>query len=177
MVKIPANLLLTPFRTQNVPPPMSSYQLPLITPASKPDRQQHSRAPIHVSFSSSRDVLAVLHHQGLVQLWDLRTRLDPGRGKAIDPSKICDASLTNALTEGSRARQVVLSSSKNEPDTLKVSILASDSEGDYILHFSVSHSTPSSPGVVRLPGASGRLLYSSFRTFWQSISGEIFEGA
>ncbi len=174
-----ANLLLTPFRTQNVPPPMSSYQLPLIIDNSdgKPDKLQHLRTPIHVSFSSSRDSIAVLHHQGLVQLWDLHTRLEFGRGKVIDPSRISEVSLTDTLTKGSRARQVLLTARKGESDTMTVSVLASDSEGDYIVYFTVTDSIPSPPKIARLASASGRLLHGSYRTFWQSGSGEIFEGA
>ncbi|KLO09706.1 IkappaB kinase complex, IKAP component [Schizopora paradoxa] len=166
------NVLLTPFRTQNVPPPMSSCQLALTTDN---NHTQQARTPLHVSFSSSRDTLAVLHQQGLVRLYDLRTRLEPGRGKAVDPSKICEISLTDTLSKGSRARQCILTGQKQDLDILHVAVLASDSEGDYILHANVTQSESSPPKIVRLPSASGRLLYSSYRIFWQSISGEIFE--
>lgn len=56
-------LLITPFRTQNTPPPMSSYQLGLPSQA------------VHVSLSPSEDALAVLTSTGLVQVWDLGTSL------------------------------------------------------------------------------------------------------
>ncbi|GMK55839.1 hypothetical protein CspeluHIS016_0208950 [Cutaneotrichosporon spelunceum] len=56
-------LLVTPFRTQNTPPPMSSYQLSL------------SAQAMHVSMSPSEDALAVLTTTGMVQIWDLNTSL------------------------------------------------------------------------------------------------------
>nr|XP_018259126.1 elongator complex protein 1 [Kwoniella dejecticola CBS 10117]OBR81284.1 elongator complex protein 1 [Kwoniella dejecticola CBS 10117] len=74
-------LLITPFRTQNAPPPMSSYHLDLPS------------VPVHVSLSDSSDSLAVLFSDGLVHVWDLNTRLpDPksgsrlrGGGKVAEP--------------------------------------------------------------------------------------------
>ncbi|KLT46470.1 IkappaB kinase complex, IKAP component [Cutaneotrichosporon oleaginosum] len=56
-------LLITPFRTQNTPPPMSSYTLSLPTQV------------VHVSMSPSEDALAVLMTSGVVQVWDLATSL------------------------------------------------------------------------------------------------------
>lgn len=56
-------LLVTPFRTQNLPPPMSSYQIALPEQA------------VHVSMSPTEDAFAVLFASGLVQVWDLGTRL------------------------------------------------------------------------------------------------------
>lgn len=73
-------LLMTPFRTQNVPPPMSSYKLVL------PEQV------VHVSISPVEDALAVLFSSGLVQVWDLGTRLPEagqsrlrGGGKPAEP--------------------------------------------------------------------------------------------
>ncbi|WVW79282.1 hypothetical protein I302_101249 [Kwoniella bestiolae CBS 10118] len=74
-------LLITPFRTQNTPPPMSSYHLDLPS------------VPVHVSLSDTTDSLALLFSDGLVQVWDLNTRLpDPkfgsrlrGGGKVAEP--------------------------------------------------------------------------------------------
>ncbi|WVR09089.1 hypothetical protein IAU60_006151 [Kwoniella sp. DSM 27419] len=74
-------LLITPFRTQNTPPPMSSYQIALPS------------VPVHVSMSDVDDSLAVLLSDGSVQVWDLNTRLPDsksgsrlrGGGKVADP--------------------------------------------------------------------------------------------
>jgi elongator complex protein 1 len=76
----PENLLLTPFRTQNVPPPMSSGQL--LVSASSEDRP---KTPVHAALSAEKDVLAVLHEDGNYQVWDLQTRLGPGKGPVVEP--------------------------------------------------------------------------------------------
>ncbi|WRT69010.1 uncharacterized protein IL334_005992 [Kwoniella shivajii] len=65
-------LLITPFRTQNTPPPMSSYHLALPS------------VPVHVNLSDITDSLSVLFADGLVQVWDLNTRLpDPSSGSRL----------------------------------------------------------------------------------------------
>ncbi|ORX39112.1 IKI3 family-domain-containing protein [Kockovaella imperatae] len=72
-------LLVTPFRTQNTPPPMSSYQLSVTC------------TPVHVAFSPEEDALVTLHADGTVQRWDLKNRLPDTKqkgGKAADPVQI-----------------------------------------------------------------------------------------
>lgn len=64
-------LLITPFRTQNTPPPMSSYTISLPS------------TPVHVSVSDEEDALAVLLRDGRVQLWDLHTRLPGPKGSKL----------------------------------------------------------------------------------------------
>ncbi|KAF8627641.1 hypothetical protein AX15_004335 [Amanita polypyramis BW_CC] len=83
-----ANVFLTPFRTQNVPPPMSSYQLSLDPDLSAVPIPCKSRIPVHASFSPDADLLAVLWECGYIEYWDLRTRLGPGSGKVMDPIKV-----------------------------------------------------------------------------------------
>ncbi|OBZ69677.1 Elongator complex protein 1 [Grifola frondosa] len=83
------SLLLTPFRTQNVPPPMCAHVLSLSFPISSlKSSSTRTPVPVHASFSSVRDMLAVLWESGVVELFDLHTRLGPGRGKAMDPARI-----------------------------------------------------------------------------------------
>ena len=80
-ILIPARLLVTPFRTQNTPPPMPSYTLTLLS------------NPAHVACSTTEDALVILYADGSVQCWDLNTKLpDPkagsrlrGGGKVADP--------------------------------------------------------------------------------------------
>ncbi len=76
-----AHLLITPFRTQNTPPPMASFTIELTS------------TPVHVSFGTALDAIAVLFANGEVQVRDLSTRLpDPkagsrlrGGGKVAEP--------------------------------------------------------------------------------------------
>ena len=65
------NLLITPFRTQNTPPPMASYTITL--PAT----------PIHVAMSDTTDSLSILYRNGLVQVWDLNTRVPDRKGSKL----------------------------------------------------------------------------------------------
>jgi elongator complex protein 1 len=65
------NLLITPFRTQNTPPPMASYTIPLPS------------TPIHVAMSNTTDSLSILYRNGLVQVWDLNTRVPDRKGSKL----------------------------------------------------------------------------------------------
>jgi hypothetical protein len=47
-----------------------------------------TRTPLHASFSSTNDTVAFLWESGLVQVWDLQTRLGPGPGKIMNPTKV-----------------------------------------------------------------------------------------
>ncbi|KAF9012601.1 IKI3 family-domain-containing protein [Cyathus striatus] len=78
-----AKILLTPFRTQNVPPPMSSFQLSVSPDTSAP----LVKTPAYASFSVEHDTLCILWESGYVELWALHTRLGPGAGKVMAPIK------------------------------------------------------------------------------------------
>ncbi|KAA1476949.1 Elongator complex protein 1 [Dentipellis sp. KUC8613] len=85
------SILLTPFRTQNVPPPMAAHTLTISPPpiiATPSTVSSRALAPIHMSFSPVSDVLAILWESGKIDLWDLHTRLGPGRGKVIEPKMV-----------------------------------------------------------------------------------------
>lgn len=64
----PDQILITPFRSQNVPPPMSSYQLELPSP------------PVHIAFTPNKDELTALLSNGTRIVWDLHTKV-PKKGK------------------------------------------------------------------------------------------------
>ncbi|WVO22664.1 uncharacterized protein IAS62_003995 [Cryptococcus decagattii] len=64
-------LLLTPFRTQNTPPPMASYHLTLPS------------TPVHACLSSSDDTAAALFANGHVMVWKLNTRLPGPKGSKL----------------------------------------------------------------------------------------------
>ncbi|WWD21132.1 hypothetical protein CI109_105613 [Kwoniella shandongensis] len=97
-------LLVTPFRTQNTPPPMSSYQLSLPS------------TPVHVSLSHIEDSAAILFSDGLVQVWDLNTRLpDPksgsrlrGGGKVAEPKLRYSSTITATQLNKAVPKQVAL---------------------------------------------------------------------
>ncbi|PFH52192.1 hypothetical protein AMATHDRAFT_74468 [Amanita thiersii Skay4041] len=82
------SILLTPFRTQNIPPPMSSYKLSINPDMSSTYSVCRSRIPIHCSFSSEGDLFAILWESGYTEVWNLKTRIGPVPGKVMDPEKI-----------------------------------------------------------------------------------------
>ncbi|WWC91266.1 uncharacterized protein L201_006209 [Kwoniella dendrophila CBS 6074] len=90
-------LLITPFRTQNTPPPMSSYHLDLPS------------VPVHVSLSDITDSLALLFSDGLVQVWDLSTRLpDPKSGSRLrGGGKVAEPKLRYSSTIKAEGKRLV----------------------------------------------------------------------
>ncbi|KIR40475.1 elongator complex protein 1 [Cryptococcus deuterogattii Ram5] len=64
-------LLLTPFRTQNTPPPMSSYHLTLPS------------TPVHACLSNWDDTAAAVFANGHVIVWKLNTRLPGPKGSKL----------------------------------------------------------------------------------------------
>ncbi|KAK7691913.1 hypothetical protein QCA50_005318 [Cerrena zonata] len=66
-----ASILLTPFRSQNVPPPMSAHQLPVTKPTTL---DSHCPSiPIHISFSPKNDTLVSLWETGYTEVWSEQT--------------------------------------------------------------------------------------------------------
>jgi IKI3 family len=158
-----ASILLTPFRTQNVPPPMSSYQLSL------PDH----RTPIHISFSRDRDVLAVLWDSGSIELWALHTRIGPGQGKVMDPQKVFSGAVKDA-----EFRQVV-SWSGGEKEEIKLAILGSERCGmDVIvfMKFGDDGKVETDRKTMKMSGRNGRLVEYDHGVVWQARDGTLFNG-
>lgn len=92
-----ANILLTPFRTQNVPPPMSSHQLSVrLSPEQAASSGYDVKNAVHVSFSEEQDTLSALWEDGHVQLWQLNTRIGPGPGKAINPTQVWEGRVSES---------------------------------------------------------------------------------
>ncbi|KAF9222466.1 pol II transcription elongation factor [Gyrodon lividus] len=185
-------VLLTPFRTQNVPPPMSSYQLKTshstavtdsLDPCSSSHLSPHTQTPVHVSLSPSGDLLAIIWQWGRVAVWSLNTRIGPGSGKVMDPLLIW----TTNLGDGDKLwRQVTVSNlAEGEESIVRVTILASGEEGadqaniHEIRFAAASKRKPKSEEswVVQMPGANGRIVssYDYLPPFWQAFDGEIFE--
>lgn len=176
-----AGILLTPFRTQSVPPPMSAYQLSLAehpSPASSAVPVNQCRTPIHASFSSARDVLAVLWESGRVELWDLHTRIGPGRGRVMEPNKMW-AGLISEDPAG-ESRQVTLWTASDQASdglTARIVVLGSEREGCDILAILELEMEKVVHGYsVRMPGRNGRLVTSDEDVVWQAPDGKLFDG-
>ncbi len=171
-----ASLLLTPFRTQNIPPPMCSHELALKVPdVSLPSFLRRSPAPVHAAFASHSDVLAALWESGIVEVFDLKTRLGPGRGKVLDPVSIWSGVLEGA---GSRSyRQAVFDQSIGPEGAMRLALLGTDPSGDTndILCVLDIQGQESKQTVVPLPARNGRLI-AGLGLFWQGSDARIHEG-
>ncbi|KAI0697397.1 IkappaB kinase complex IKAP component [Cerioporus squamosus] len=169
------SLLLTPFRTQNVPPPMSSHTLALQVPnVSLPSLLRRSPTPIHAAFASHSDVLAALWEPGIVEVFDLKTRLGPGRGKVLDPASIWSGVLEGA---GSRSyRQAVFDQHDSPEGGMRLAILGTDSSGDAkdVVCVLDIQGQESKQTVVSLPVRNGRLV-AGRGVFWQSLGAQVHQ--
>lgn len=166
------SLLLTPFRTQNVPPPMSSYQLSLSSPSDM------SPPPVNVAFftdeyPSTTEIMACLFADGTIRLWRIGTIVDKKLGKR-DPLSI--AELWRDSIRVSLPRQVRLASyssgwtiavvhDENGQDKLTCKRLVW--QGDQLVTEKEWHAKP--------PSRRGRLLDSGSTLLWQTKEGSLFE--
>ncbi|KAJ7744686.1 pol II transcription elongation factor [Mycena metata] len=153
-----SQVLLTPFRSQNVPPPMSSHQLVLSAPTTP---------PVHTSLSPTTETLALLWESGYLELWELGTRLTPGPGKIMQPVR----TFAGVAAEGLQ-RQVVFSTARET-----VHLLGSTVEGqDVITVVRIGEGKVENSISVKLPLLNGRLVPSEGRSVvWQAPSGKLFE--
>ncbi|KNZ72380.1 Elongator complex protein 1 [Termitomyces sp. J132] len=151
-------ILMTPFRVQNVPPPMSSAQIALSS----------HRSPIHASFSATSDTLAVLWTSGYVELWALHTRLQGGRGEVMDPSLVWSGSL-----DVKNAREIQLVSSSKSHDLSTISVLWTDHRTDYVTSLQVEGSTAQKETTTALPAVNSRFVADRGNLTCQTPSGEI----
>ncbi|KAF7290054.1 polymerase II transcription elongation factor [Mycena chlorophos] len=156
-----AKVLLTPFRTQNVPPPMSSFQLSL---------NQTRGVPVHLALSPLNETLALLWEDGHLELWDLHTRIKPGPGKIMDPTSVFSADV------GGCHRQVVF-----PPRSDTVYLLGPGRHGhdrDVVTVVPTSDAK-AGPRTIELPATNGRLIpyaRDAESVIWQARDGGLFEG-
>ncbi|KAK7052844.1 putative elongator complex protein 1 [Paramarasmius palmivorus] len=166
-----SSVLLTPFRTQNVPPPMSSLQLSLANVAS-PLEASTSRIPIHASFSAHTDTLGVLWEAGYVELWALNTRLGPGRSKVMEPKRTFSLRVKPEL--GLKYRQIVLLDSPSTSEMpLVVVLLGSGQSGPDSVVIAACNDDHGEIDTMPLSGRNGRLFSDGQVLVWQSSRGEL----
>ncbi|KAI0828044.1 IkappaB kinase complex IKAP component [Trametes gibbosa] len=164
-----ANILLTPFRSQNVPPPMASYILAVQVPVEL-QPVQPGCTPIHAAFASTGDLLAVLWESGLLQIFNLKTRLEPGRGKVMDPVLLWTGSL-----EPKGYRQVTFARHAAK-EGMRLAILGSNPGGDardIVTILDVAHEEMEKIDVAFV-SHNGRLIPSQ-GIVWEAPDGRIFQ--
>ncbi|KAG9083537.1 hypothetical protein FS749_005957 [Ceratobasidium sp. UAMH 11750] len=155
-------ILVTPFKLQNVPPPMSSFKLslgPIETPLRPP--------PVHLAFSPDSRLLGLLFPNQEIQVWELGLRTGL-KGKIADPRIVWSAH-PSAQAGGvslTRPRQIALSDSG-------VLVLGSDQnkqEQDAIQAIPIKASPDTISFALSIP-ASSRLIGHSY---YQDSHGEIY---
>lgn len=134
--------------------------------------------PVHIAFSAQGDHIAVLHGSGHVQIWNLQTRIDFSRSKAMDPVKTIEFDLSNLLEawDGSDLRQICLWDKQSEPNSFVVACLASGSESDELAILDVVDKEVLASRPIPLPNPGGRLVNTIEDIYWQSPEGKIFVG-
>ncbi|KAG2158594.1 pol II transcription elongation factor [Suillus bovinus] len=178
-------ILLTPFRTQNIPPPMSSHEVIMNTPTDASSGSLFlSQVPPHISLSQSHDLLGAVWQEGHVMIWALHTRITPGGGAAMNPNLIWSANLPR---EFYHCRQILLSCENggDERVTISAAILGSDVSGnDRIVIYDFEHVVlPFKPisatrsRTISLQQKNGRLIPHEVpgQLTWQAPDGAIFQ--
>ncbi|KAG8908640.1 hypothetical protein FRB99_004928 [Tulasnella sp. 403] len=160
-----ASLLITPFRVQNVPPPMSSYQI---------DRAfKHLSPPVHVSAAANADALAVLYDDATVELWHLKTKHAIKDGKVAEPEKIWSGEVPGNLA----ARQVVAWVDPEAPEEWFIALLGLPKDGkhDVIVVCAMRDGDITDDYETTLPATGrGRMVYLiGGKLAWESVDGEV----
>lgn len=156
---------------------MSSAQLPFLSePSAKSGfPRSEARVPIYSCFLSSSDILVVLWEHGYIEAYDLHTRLGPGKGKVMNPSKIGSWS---CKVTSCRFRQIVMFASTDALNarSFTVLILGSSSESDILVVAKVDGEDYSETGTIIMPSRNGCLLRAD-EGVWEAMNGELFKGA
>ncbi|KDR75591.1 hypothetical protein GALMADRAFT_1330461 [Galerina marginata CBS 339.88] len=162
-------ILLTPFRSQNVPPPMSSFQLFVSPDSSLRSLTPPASTPIYITFSPENDAMGVLWEHGYVEIWDLKTRLSPGPSKIMDPSKLWAGGLGERTDV--RWRQLAV----NLDGSYTVTALGADpvTGKDTVSVFNIKDG-PTAETVFQLPRQNCRLVNGTVANTYQGPDGEIF---
>ncbi|CAE6434599.1 unnamed protein product [Rhizoctonia solani] len=149
-----SSILLTPFKLQNVPPPMSSFKIDL----------NSTVTPSHLAFSADSRSLAMVLPDGLVQVWDLVIRTGT-KGKIAEPKVTWEGSLANGrdrIDDLICPRQIALSGSS-------VVVLGSGPDG---LHDILHITSLRNPELITLQVPRfGRLIGDSY---YQDSAGQIY---
>ncbi|KAI0669554.1 IkappaB kinase complex IKAP component [Trametes maxima] len=165
------NLLLTPFRSQNVPPPMAAHTLAVqLPPELQPSLPIRAPVPAHAAFASASDLLAILYETGVLQVFDLKTRLGPGRSKIMDPSLVWSGLLPKRTY-----RHVAFAASGTGED-IRIAALGSDPRSDAVDVVAVIDvsGNESKTTEIAFNAQNGRLVPSQ-GIVWEAPDGRIYE--
>jgi elongator complex protein 1 len=86
------------------------------------------QTPCYVTFSPEEDILAALWETGYVELWNLQTQLEFGRGPVMTPDLIW-----SGLLEGARFREFSVSTNTSGSTIGRIAALGFESNGIDVL--------------------------------------------
>lgn len=167
---------------------MCSYTLNLADtepelPVSKPSRVVMST---HAAFGLEQDVFALLWESGRVEIYDLHTRIGPGRGKVMEPEKLWTGNIGHEITTDavrSYTQIVVLRAGSTVPaeegkGSIRIAVLAADmvkATPDVACIMTIRPDRQADAFEVGLPSRNGRLLSSDEQVIWQAPLGDMFQ--
>lgn len=122
---------------------------------------------MHASFSSTNDTVAFLWEGGLVQVWNLQTRLGPGPGKIMNPIKLGEGSVSVGLARRVSVSTVVVGK-------ITLAILGSR-ENNVLTYVEVWDDVFQPKNEVDLHG-SGGIISDTAIDIWQDSMGQVFRG-
>ncbi|CUA72874.1 Elongator complex protein 1 [Rhizoctonia solani] len=149
-----SSLLLTPFKLQNVPPPMSSFKIDLGPNAT----------PAHLAFSSDSRTLAVVYPNCSIQMWELAIRTGT-KGKIACPKLVWESPLTNGPNRTNDLvcpRQIMLSENS-------ILVLGSDRDGSHDMIY-ITSTTGLESTTLETP-CFGRLIGYAY---YQDNAGQVY---
>jgi elongator complex protein 1 len=125
-----------------------------------------------VSFSDKEDILALLWESGLIQVWDLKTKISPRPGKAMEPVQLWEGPINDE--QSLSFRRITVSSTG--VGTLSLAALGSSSSGpDVLVMADINDGDLQGRKVVNLPGRNGDLVLNDLCS-WKNLDGELFRG-
>jgi len=150
---------------------MSSYQLSI--PSSDTLTSADKRVPVHASFSHTEDILAVLWESGYVEIWDLHTRIELGRGKVMEPTLTWKGNIGRVPS----SRQVAVTAGAIEGPLARITMLGSDHGGvDIVTVVELEKDSSVKIHEIKMLHRNGCLVASDETAVWQAPDGQIFEG-
>ena len=126
-----------------------------------------ARTPLHASFSSTNDTVAFLWGNGLVQVWNLQTRLLPGPGKIMNPIKVGEGTIIVDLV-----RRVSISAVVDGKATL---VILGSRENDVLTYAELGDGAFEVKNEVGLSRRGGTIPDAAI-DIWQDPTGQVFQG-
>lgn len=152
---------------------MSSYQLSPSAPS-----EPTVKVPVYASFAPTKDIMIVLYEDGLASLWNLHTRLGPGKGKVMDPEAIWhgQVSETSALWRQATVFVTEPEDGEDQP-TYRIMALGAPAGNKDVVATTVIRNGEVKARVKETVERNGRLIQTTIKgCFWQSREGEVLQG-